>query len=104
MSKRSEDLFEREWFGNNRHLCDVLEDMRKCDKTKNYSMLRGLIEEAQVMGSRMESALSDQKDIVKLQEKVSEVRREYKKLKAEYKALEKKKDAIDPERAEKLQK
>lgn len=90
-------MLEDDWFGNNRHLCDVLEDMRKCVKTQNFSPLRGLIEEAQIMGSRMESALSDQKDLVKLNGRVSEIRREYKKLKAEYKELLEKKKELAPD-------
>lgn len=81
---------DRSWFGRNRYLCDVLEDMRKCEQTRNYSGLLGLIEEAQVMGNRMESALSDQKDLVELQLKYSEAKSEYKKLKEELESIKKK--------------
>ena len=41
----------------NRYLCDVLNEMRKCVKTLNFSYLLGLIEEAQTLGSRMEAKL-----------------------------------------------
>ena len=46
----------------NRTLCNVLDEMRKANKTRNYSGLLGLIEEAQSMGNRMESALYDKGD------------------------------------------
>jgi len=46
----------------NRTLCNVLEDMRNADKTKNYSYLVGLIEELQVLANRMEAALGDKRD------------------------------------------
>jgi len=47
----------------NRYLCDVLEDMRTALKVLRVDMLPGLIEEAQVMGNRMESKLSDYSDL-----------------------------------------
>ena len=81
------DRYKFEWFGNNRHLCDVFEDMRKCVKTQNFSTLKGLIEEAQTMGNRMESALQDQKDLVNLQAELSKARKAYKKLEREYDEL-----------------
>ena len=40
-----------------RTLCNVLEEMRACHKTRNYSHLSSLIEEAQSMGNRMEAKL-----------------------------------------------
>lgn len=46
----------------NRTICSVLEAMRDCTKTQNYSYLLGLIEEAQMLANRMESALYDKKD------------------------------------------
>lgn len=71
-----------------RTLCDVLEEMRKCDKTRNYSALQGLIEEAQSYGNDMESALGAQK-------KYREWKRLKKKLKDEIKQLKKKKEQLD---------
>lgn len=64
----------------NRTLCDVLAEMRKCYETHNYAPLMGLIEEAQSMGNRMEAALSDQKDIVKMQAEWHSLRKEIKDL------------------------
>jgi len=69
------------WFGRNRLLCDVLDDMRLCDKSRNYSALKGLIEEAQIYGNRMEQALQSQKDILKLETRISELKRDHRQLK-----------------------
>lgn len=86
-----------QWFGNNRVLCDVLEDMRKILNTgSNVKALKGLLEEAQMMGNRMEAALSDQKDLLKLNEAVSKARKAYRKLEKEYKALEAKAKPLRP--------
>ena len=65
----------------NRTICDVLEAIRKCSKTGNYSYLLGLVEEAQDMANRMESALWDQADFKYQKE-------EYKKLKKKCKEME----------------
>lgn len=71
----------------NRTMCDVLQAMRDCCKTGNYSYLPGLIEEVQNMGNRMEAKLYDIKDW--------ERRENYhKKLKREIKELENKKDEL----------
>ena len=67
-------------FGTNRYMCAVLDDMRNCHKTRNYGMLEGLIEEAQVKANRMEEGLDNIDDIIEL----DDLRR---KLKAEVKAL-----------------
>lgn len=72
----------------NRTLCDVLQDMRKCDAVKNYSNLLSLIEEAQVMGNRMEAGLSDKQDY-------KDYRREVKRLKKELKRLKSKKEKLN---------
>ena len=74
----------------NRTLCSVLEDMRKCQQTANYSPLSGLIEEAQVLGNRMESALSDKSDIRKWSKQRHDLKVEIKKLIEEYKKAAKK--------------
>lgn len=75
----------------NRTLCDVLEDMRRCDTTKNYAALSSLIEEAQTMGNRMESGLGDQRDIVKMQEEWHKLNKEIKKLRKKRDGLKEKK-------------
>ncbi len=68
-------------------MCDVLEEMRKCDKTKNYAYLLSLIEEVQSMANRMEAALADTKDIKNLQEEISKMKKEIKTLEAKKKKL-----------------
>jgi len=64
----------------NRTLCQVLTEMRQCDKTRNYSYLVGLIEEAQTMGNRMEAAFYDIKDVNDLNRKIKEKKIELKEL------------------------
>lgn len=71
----------------NRTLCDILDEMRKLDATKNYSALLGLVEEAQSAGNKMEAKLSDLKDLEHLRQKA-------KKLEKEIKKLEKKRDRL----------
>jgi len=44
-------------FQPDRLICDVFREMRTCIKTRNFSYLRGLVEEAQSYANRMESAL-----------------------------------------------
>lgn len=67
----------------NRTLCEVLEEMRMCDKTKNYSYLKGLIEEVQSMGNRMEGALNDFKDMESSHEQKRKAEKELDKIKKE---------------------
>lgn len=79
----------------NRTLCDTLEAIRKCYETRNFSYLPGLVEEAQNMANRMESALYDQSDLRYAQKKLKEVKEERRKLEKEIEELEKKKDGSD---------
>ena len=67
----------------NRLLCDVLGEMRDCVKTTNFSYLPGLIEEAQSLGSRMESHLYDIKDFNCLLDDIKALEKKKKKLKEE---------------------
>ena len=68
-------------------MCDVLNEMRKCSETGNYSYLLGLIEEVQTMGNRMEAALEGNNDI-------ESGRRIVKELKNEIEELREKKDEL----------
>ena len=70
----------------NRTLCNVLDEMRKCHETRNYSPMLGLIEEAQSMGNRMEAGLYDKND-------VESARKQLKDLAKEIDTLQEKKDA-----------
>ena len=65
----------------NRLLCAVLDEMRECVKTSNFSYLSGLIEEAQTLANRMEAHLYEIKD--------------YNRLHKDIKALKKKKKALE---------
>jgi hypothetical protein len=64
----------------NRTICSVFEEMRKLNKARNYSSLLGLIEEAQSMANRMESALYDRHDLKRAREEYKEIRKEIEKL------------------------
>ena len=64
----------------NRYLCSVLEEMRECTKTLNFSYLLGLIEEAQTLANRMESKLFDIKDYERLHEDIVNLKKQKKKL------------------------
>jgi len=73
----------------NRYICAVLDAIRDCDKTKNYSYLLGLVEEAQVLANRMEAALHDRKDLKYDHTKHRELKAQIKKLEAKKKKLNK---------------
>ena len=67
----------------NRLLCAVLDEMRECVKTSNFSYLSGLIEEAQSLGSRMEAHLYDIKEFNRLLDDIKALEKKKKKLKEE---------------------
>lgn len=64
----------------NRTACDVLEEMRKCHKTSNFSYLLGLIEEMQSIATRMEAKLEDFSEIESSHERKKEAEKEAKKV------------------------
>ncbi len=64
-----------------RYLCDILSDMRGCEKTHNYSYLPGLIEEAQYRANRMEDRLSRVKDVARFESRRNELKAEIDELK-----------------------
>lgn len=67
----------------NRTLCDVLREMRECYKTMNFGAIMGLIEEAQIMGNRMEAGLEDKNDIKHMDKKKSKMKKELRELEIE---------------------
>ena len=67
----------------NRLLCDVLDEMRDCAKTLNFSYLLGLIEEAQSLGNRMEAHLHDINDFNRLHKDIKALEKKKKKLEEE---------------------
>ena len=77
-------------YPHSRFFCEVLEDMRSCLKAGDHKSLKSLVEEAQVVGNRMESSLRDRRDIERMTEEVSELRDEIKKLKKKRNKLRKK--------------
>ena len=72
----------------NRMMCDVLEEMRDCTKTLNFSYLLGLIEEAQSLGNRMEAKLYDIKDFERLRDDIKDLKKKKKKLEEKVEKLE----------------
>ena len=72
----------------NRTVCDVLNEMRKCYETHNYSYLLSLIEEVQSLANRMESALWDQKEFKYKEQEYKSLKESVKKLKIQKKELE----------------
>jgi hypothetical protein len=67
---------------------DVLEEMRGCTKTMNFSYLLGLIEEVQTLGNRMEAKLYDIKDFERLNDDIKALEKKKKKLKEDVELLE----------------
>lgn len=72
----------------NRTLCDVLGDMRLCCKTLNFSQILSLVEEAQILGNRMESAIHEKGDIASMNEEWTTLKKKIKELRKEVKELE----------------
>ena len=72
----------------NRYICDVLQEMRECTKTLNFSYLLGLIEEVQTLASRMEAKLYDIKDFERLHEEIKALQKKKKKLEEKVEELE----------------
>ena len=72
----------------NRYICSVLDEMRECTKTLNFSYLLGLIEEAQTLGSRMEAKLFEIKDFEHLHKDIAKLKKQKKKLEDKIEELE----------------
>ena len=70
-------------YWGDRTMCDVLEEMRNASKTKNFSYIDGLIEEAQSMGNRMEAGLERYGNIEAAESEVLRLRAEIKELEHE---------------------
>lgn len=73
-------------------MCNVLDEMRALDKTRNYGPLAGLIEEVQIMGNRMEAGLFDGNDLKYDKKRHKKLKEEIKKLKEEKEKLGGKKE------------
>ena len=67
----------------NRLIWAVLDEMRDCVKTLNFSYLPGLIEEAQSLANRMEAHLYEIKDFNRLHKDIKALKKKKKKLEEE---------------------
>jgi ElaB/YqjD/DUF883 family membrane-anchored ribosome-binding protein len=66
--------------------------MRNCNKTRNYAPIESLIEEVQILANRMESALSDKRDIKSMNEEWRELKNKLKELRKEVQSTDGPKD------------
>ena len=80
------------YYGTSRYMCDVLEEMRTCYKTYNFSPVMSLIEEAQILASHMEGGLSGIKGLKDLENDIHKLKVARRKLKAEVETLIRKRD------------
>ena len=87
---QEENLLEIEDNMPNRLVCNVLEEMRNCSTTNNYSYLDGLIEETQSLVNRMEAKLFDMREIKCLNDEIHKKREEVDQLNQKVKLLEEK--------------
>jgi len=81
-------LPQQEYDMPNRLVCNVLDEMRECSKTRNFSYLDGLIEEVQTLVNRMEGKLLDNKELGELDERIREAKVDLKRLKQKIKIAE----------------
>jgi septal ring factor EnvC (AmiA/AmiB activator) len=72
-----------------RYMCDVLDDIRKMHKTRNYSGLMGSVEQLQVMAYRMEAALGDKRTIEQYDDEAHKLKRDLKEKRRELASLKK---------------
>ena len=72
----------------NRLVCNVIEEMRVCSKTRTYSSMDGLTEEVQTLVNRMEAKLFDFKEFEDLNESIREAKADLKRLKQKIKIAE----------------
>ncbi len=84
----------------NRFLCSVLGEMRNLHKTRNYSPLLGLIEEAQTLANRMEAAIDQKRDYYTLRDECKELDKKKRKLKGQIAKLEAEAELLASQRKE----
>lgn len=77
-----------------RTICDMLEEIRNCFKTHNYSPIPGIVEEIQSAANRMESALESAKQIPKIMAERSKKKDELRKIEKEIDKAKKKLDGL----------
>lgn len=65
--------------------CSIIEDLKSCFKSRNFSYMLGLLEELQYAGDKMEAALEGKRDIQDWSERRSNLDREIENLEAQIK-------------------
>ena len=70
-----------------RYLCDILIDLRKCYKTRNFSYMMGLLEELQYRAYRMEQAMDLSSEIEYMEKQRIRLKKEIKELREEKKEI-----------------
>lgn len=65
--------------------CNIIEDLRNCFKSRNFSYMGGLLEELQYAGTKMEAALEGKNNIQDWAERRSNLNREIENLEAQIK-------------------
>jgi|SaaInlV_150m_DNA_2_1039686.scaffolds.fasta_scaffold11222_2 peptidoglycan hydrolase CwlO-like protein len=78
---KKEIWIDEEEFMANRYFCTVIDEMRSCYKTRNFSIVMGLLEELQSIGNRMEAKCGDINDANRYLDDVRNLKREIKSLK-----------------------
>ena len=81
-----------------RYICDVLEDMRRCNKVRNYGPLLSLIEECQILAQKLEDKLHLYKDQDWRIRELKELKKERKELKKEILDLQNKRHKLKKKR------
>lgn len=79
---------------NSRYICSVLDEMRNCYKTYNFSIMASLIEEVQTMANRMEAALDDKNTMEYYHDELKRLRKEKKDLEKNIAELEEQKNKL----------
>ena len=74
----------------NRYFCSVIDEMRACYKTRNFSIIMGLLEELQSIGNRMEAKCGDINDRNIYLDEVKNLKMEIKDLKRKRDKLKRK--------------
>lgn len=81
--------------GRHRYLCEVLEDMRKCDQTKTYGALAGYIEEVQTLANKMEAGLDIQRNEESQRKQMKIYQKEIKRMEKKLTKLKKQEMKLD---------
>ena len=84
-----------------RYVCEVLEEIRNCYKTYNFSPVLGLVEEVQSMVNRMEGALGEKKDYFYWKDEHTVAKQRGEKLRKKIKKIEDRISELEEQKDEK---